>query len=290
MLEKLTPGQEKQIEVTREKWLHRFFKDKSCDEQKIIDGIKWVYQLSGLKEPKVEFCGSPHAAQLRANELAGNKTFEFYAPGSYLSPSDFGWCAYYDYFTSIGILNDENFNRYRDLILAGFYDTIQLDEVCLVSRLPDVIKTDERDRLHCANGPAIAWADGYKQHYIHGVYFTTEDYSRVVANDMKFILALNNIEQRQAAMTILGAELILEHFDAKLIDKSARGNELYSISGIFEGDDELAYVLKYKDPSTSRIYVSFVPPEIAVKRCADTAIAARFGRTLEEYQALKIES
>lgn len=73
------------------------------------------------------------------------------------------------------------------------------------------------------------------------------------------ILKIENIEQRMAALRIFGAEKLLEESHAKLISKSARGNELYRIpkeQGFF---DEDAYYLKYKCVSTDRIYVSGVP-------------------------------
>jgi len=87
------------------------------------------------------------------------------------------------------------------------------------------------------------------------------------------ILKIENIEQRMSALRIFGAEKLLEESHAKLISKSARGNELYRIpqeQGFFTED---AYFLKYKCVSTDRIYVSGVPSwlfnqQMAVKSSA----------------------
>lgn len=79
---------------------------------------------------------------------------------------------------------------------------------------------------------------------------------------VKNILALNNIEQRMAALKIMGADRLLQEAHAELVCKSERGNELYKIpkeSGIFSED---AYFLKYACVSTGRIYVSGVPPQL----------------------------
>ena len=48
----------------------------------------------------------------------------------------------------------------------------------------------------------------------------------------------------------------------------------------------MARVVKYKDPSTDRIYWCCVPPEI---QTADEGMAWKFGLTVEEYLNLEAE-
>jgi len=131
---------------------------------------------------------------------------------------------------------------------------------------------------------------------------------------LKEILNLGNIEQRAAALKIFGIERLLEEGKAKLIDKSSRGNELYQLVGVFP---RTAYFLKYKDPSTGKIFFSGIDPffieeqlvsfedallklfnkkplskkEFDCKgRLADSAMAWKYGLTLEEYRQLKQET
>jgi len=90
---------------------------------------------------------------------------------------------------------------------------------------------------------------------------------------------LENIEQRQAALRIYGYDKFLEEVKTLLIHKSQQ-YELYDFQ-----DGELKYgLLKYKCPSTNRVYVSLVPPTI---KNADEAVSWKFPIfTLEEFLKL----
>ncbi len=69
---------------------------------------------------------------------------------------------------------------------------------------------------------------------------------------------------------------------AKLIDASRRGNELYSIDTIIHGRS--LRILKYRDPSTGQLYISFVPPHI---KKADHGMAWKQHETPSEYGRTK---
>jgi hypothetical protein len=69
---------------------------------------------------------------------------------------------------------------------------------------------------------------------------------------------------------------------AKLIDASRRGNELYSIDTIIRGIS--LRLVKYRDPSTGQLYVSFVPSHI---NKADHGMAWKFHQTPREYSRTK---
>jgi len=69
---------------------------------------------------------------------------------------------------------------------------------------------------------------------------------------------------------------------AKLIDASRRGNELYSIDTIIRGRS--LRLVKYRDPSTGQLYISFVPSHI---NKADHGMAWKFHQTPREYSRTK---
>ena len=69
---------------------------------------------------------------------------------------------------------------------------------------------------------------------------------------------------------------------AKLIDASRRGNELYSIDTIIHGRS--LRILKYRDPSTGQLYISFVGEWISK---ADDGMAWKFHQTPSEYRRTK---
>ena len=71
MLTKLTQKQEKLFKMIRDKWLNMLFKPETIDiNRKESDkGIKWLYKISGLKEPRILYLSSPLGAQICANIL-----------------------------------------------------------------------------------------------------------------------------------------------------------------------------------------------------------------------------
>jgi hypothetical protein len=79
---------------------------------------------------------------------------------------------------------------------------------------------------------------------------------------VKQLLSIENIEQRMAALRIFGADRLIDEAKATLVSSSKRGNNLYVIpkeTGLFTMD---AYFLRYSCPSTGRVYVSGVAPEL----------------------------
>ena len=90
-----------------------------------------------------------------------------------------------------------------------------------------------------------------------------------------------------AALKVVGVEKMLKTKNAVLLEKSERKNELYKINDVFE---DTAYYLKYSCPSTGRVYVSGVDPEVGFKSDADLAMSWKFGITKEEYLKLEVES
>lgn len=290
MLEELTKEQEELMYVVRDEWLKRLSPESKLDKENATKGLQWLYEFSGLKAPEILFVESPLAAQLAVKKISGEDIGGNWEPFSWFgNVGDYGWASFYDFFTRIGVINNEHFNQFVNLLKSNIYDTIQLDTLCVVVPMPSALCRDEEQRLHSTAGPAIAWKDGYEQFYLWGVFFKKSLWEKVVNKtlSMKELLGLENTEQRMAALKIYGAESCLEAADAKLLNKSERGNELYVLKDLFS---EPQYALKYACPSTGRIYVSFVPPEIGIDGNADKAMAWKFQLNLDEYQSLEFEA
>lgn len=172
-IDKLTPEQEKLIEANRLKWLDKFFKISPLDfnEELCVSAIKRLYSLANLKEPKVIIVDSPRGCRDKVLELSNNDEsliqFSYYG-----NASDFGWLALYDTFKKLNVEIDadtlEKFQVIIDLTEAGCFASIQLDEICVVSKYPTVLKVDNENRLHCTSGPAVSFLDGYSQYYVCG--------------------------------------------------------------------------------------------------------------------------
>ena len=146
---------------------------------------------------------------------------------------------------------------------------------------------DKQNRLHSVKKPAVDWKRGKKFYFIHGVRFNKTLWQQVSNPRIhtKTILTLENMEQRMTTLKVHGVERIIDK--AKLLNKSKRGNELYLLKDVFSQD---AYYLKYSCPSTSRVYVSGIDPEVGKNKDADECQAWKFSLTTKEYTNLKMET
>ena len=223
----------------------------------------------------------------------GTQQLEFFNFALFGNVSDFGWVAFYDGFEKIGVeLANDNFGKFRNLITSGIYDMIQLDGLCVVCGLPSKVNRTEvkgTKRLHSEKEVAIEFADGYKQHYLWGVYFNEDLWKKVVSKKLTFkeIMALENMEQRMVALKLYDPEQLLAEAKAIKLNESKRGNELYEVKDIFP---QTEYFLKYTCPSTGRVYVKCVDQEAGSKNDADYAQAWSLSMTKDEYLGLTLEA
>ena len=93
------------------------------------------------------------------------------------------------------------------------------DEVAVVQDRPLFIRMDEQNRLHCQDGPAILYDDGFAVYAWHGVRVPPEwirDKGHLTAH---MALTWENMEQRRAACEILGWINVLSELNAVVIDE-----------------------------------------------------------------------
>ena len=91
-----------------------------------------------------------------------------------------------------------------------------------------------------------------------------------------------NVQNRFLQLRDEDPDQFLNEINAKLKKYSKRGNELYEANGILPDKKKLK-ILKYRDPSTNRIYISFVPENF---NDSDEAMAWKFNITKQQYQNL----
>lgn len=68
-VEKLTPEQEAAIAPFVQRWVDRLDKGAPLDRDAATTGIKWLYNLCGLKEPQIVFVASPFGCQVARSIL-----------------------------------------------------------------------------------------------------------------------------------------------------------------------------------------------------------------------------
>ena len=174
----LTPEELSLLDEVRDEWIGKFRSNKTrlkLNKEAASAGIDWLYETAGAEKPVKLFVNSPWAAQILANHLQSGvrkfdeskldewiaeamknppKDMKFYDFG-HCSVSDYGWVAFYDYFTKIGEMNHEVFNRFKALLNSGIYDTIQFKGVCIICEMPKTI-TETEETL------TSKWEDGWE--------------------------------------------------------------------------------------------------------------------------------
>jgi len=174
MIETLTAEQEAMIIQNRDQWLDKFFKfdpRTDFDEVRARRAIMELYSLAGLSEPEVVFVDSPIAIQAECNRRLGTNG-ELYNYSHYGNAGDFGWIAMYDTIQRLGVQFDEKTSNglrvMTDIIESGCFMSVQLQSLCVVSKMPAAIHRDSEMRLHSTSGYAISFLDGTGLYYVCG--------------------------------------------------------------------------------------------------------------------------
>ena len=132
------------------------------------------------------------------------------------------WYAYITYLRDICGWNGSSLAKFahdeKIALNAGW--TIWTKDVAAISDRPEKIMLDSEGRLHCENGPAILWRDGYTLYAWHGVRIPPE-WTRSIFPSAGDMLRWGNIEQRRAGCSMMGWAKILKETNAKVIDNDA---------------------------------------------------------------------
>lgn len=280
-IDKLTPEQEADIIVTRDKWLDRFFSCKNfIKQEEVTKGIEWLYKMSGFEKPRIIFVDSPYACQVVANKEMKKFLGEpedgpltYYQTASYCNVSDYGWVAWEDYFIRHKLIELEpevleNFNNFKALLEAGIYDMIQFDTLCIVSDMPCKIFRKET-RLHNPAGYAVEFKDGWGQHYINGRFIPEEIFNKAPTLTKKEFISEKNSDYKGAWYEILGQQKVMELLGAVEINKEVVAHKngdletltLYKTKETFEEIDNQPFAwVKMVCPSTGTNYLQGVEP------------------------------
>lgn len=294
VLEKLTPEQEERVKEIVDEWMALLRSCPRINEEACGKLVKLIAETGNIKVPPFKIAPSPMAAQ-KMHDL--EYAVEAASCGSI---SNYGRLARNQFLFEIGVLTQEDNAKaweYMNLMREScVYDMLQFEELFICIEYPTEIHLDNRDNPHNDEGPAFKWSDGNEMYFIHGVPFKKEDWEQIcIHKNSDFVIGIKNMEQKQAALSIIGGETMLKEVGAKFLGKSEKGNELYIVNNYFSSGTK--YCLRYFCPSTGREYVSFVTPyveEVSDKisknpaYVADYAMARKFQLSIEDYRSSKI--
>jgi hypothetical protein len=180
---------------------------------------------------------------------------------------------------------------------------------------PTIRLYDENGFLHSDKGAALVHTfplfphlPPEKHYYIHGIEFSMWRWCAIVDKTIPLHTVLSlNFGQRRAIVKYLGIEKLFYNARPQCISKTKKGNELFNIPFRHARRKLSSFWLRYKCPSTGKIYISGVDPEFLTHALdmslvmafdlhqqgswlADCAMAWKLGLQLTEYYDIKEEA
>jgi hypothetical protein len=173
---------------------------------------------------------------------------------------DSDWLAFYDYFCEACGLSEETQK------LTGLWQVAKSanwwlphKNICWVSERHHILYKDDRGFLHCENGPALQYPDGWSIWAWHGVRVSQHIIEQPETITTHEIQKEQNEEVRRILIERMGWERWLRESHAKIIhrrfnNRDQQWEELYTLNN--------SKRLLVSDPSTGRKYALGVPSEI----------------------------
>ena len=150
------------------------------------------------------------------------------------------------------------------------------EKAVILTERPVLLRRDEEHRLHCEDGPALAYADGFAVYAWHGVRVGREIIEHPEQIRPEQVLREQNQEVRRAMLERYGWRRLLRDVRATEVHRDRFGvlYETARLGEYLEGEDPMARFVSVRDPSTAREYALRVPPTITT---AQAAVAWTFG-------------
>lgn len=156
------------------------------------------------------------------------------------------------------------FELIKKICLTGIYEALLLRDYCFISLMPSFIKTDEGNRLHSPDSPAVKFNDGYKLFFWHGVSIPSRWIDEKKSINWETIYRETNTERRRCLREILGIEKYFELIGGVNLvdaDKDGQSNEM-KLFVSRRKDPFLKVRVQYLEvicPSTHRKYILYPP-------------------------------
>jgi hypothetical protein len=135
--------------------------------------------------------------------------------------------------------------------------------ICVCDR-PIKLCLNNENLLHAEGEPAIQFADNYSLYSYHGVTLP-EKYGKLYPREWQaqWVLEEENAEVRRVLIQEIGYERICQELQVQQLD-SWQEYTLLKID--IDMDEEPIYLLKMTCPSTERIHILRVPPDMKSAR------------------------
>ena len=273
-IDKLTAEQEALMPEYLAKWEKIGYEYKDIDKEKAEKLLKEYTALIGLKPNKFIYADSPYGCQKIINEMAGNKTAEYYPlywrqSGNIQS----GYHCFYDFIieelvkkTGQLTLDAETLRLWEitKSITAELHYFFTFEEVIFISEKPLYIKIED-DLLHSESSPAVLYKDGNSLYFWRGISVPEQLIMNPESITKENLLNTDNAELRKCYMEKLGTkkyyDIISDGKGLRKLDSSIDQNgNVMTLWQTTEDDDiinEPIQFLECECPSTGDIFTIY---------------------------------
>jgi hypothetical protein len=195
---------------------------------------------------------------------------------------DAGHASVFDYFREVCGLSQETQQMTGILQIARSANWwLPHENICWISERHHVLKRDERGRLHCPNGPALLYPDGWGFWAWHGIRVSPEIIEKPETITTKQIENETSAEIRRVLIERYGFDRYLKDGNFFLVQQDDFGR-LYRKK--VPGEPDMVFVRVINStPEPDGSYSEYVLPCRSTVRTAHEAVATSFGLSVEEY-------
>ncbi len=286
MVEKLTNEEWNRLEEYKEKYQKMGFSTDSLPEGEAFRIIDEIYEFIGRGKPEKWYVDSPMQIIREAKRIMPESGKVKLIPDLWYGSFYSCYVSMYSFIDSLDGVNGEkvkeNLRIANESIKLGVF--LPLESLCIISKKPIAIRLNQVNQLHCDDGPAVEFADGYGIYFWRGLRVPGEWVKSPNSIDIRDVGKEGNAERRRAMIEIMGYDRFLRESNAIVIHTDQlNGQEIK----LYEADFgytrakivEMINGTREND-GTFKHYFMRVPSRITR---AKEAIAASFGLSEDDY-------
>ena len=296
----LTDKEKCALEKHRDEWLKISLNTNPIDQKSVIQHVGDLYELIKKKRPPVLFCKSPLSANVLINRMQKDlpdkeiealkdkngyidtkgmvkklKEMEYFST-FFWGQLDSYWISFYSFpVQHMGAKLDQDLSEKLAIwtnIAKHCFWWYPFENAVIASQRPTEIHLNANHRMHCIDGPAISFDDGWGLYFMNGVVMP-KDIIETPANQItkEMLLNISNAEVRGEAMLKVGIERVFEVLETKILDETE--DKIYALHILQMGKDDVKRpYLAMLNPSTGKTHFEGVEPSI---RTVDAALTWR---------------
>ncbi len=293
-VEKLTKTQEAALAQYRDKWISIGLSVEETDIEKAESAIDKVYTSAGLPTPEEKvWARNPYegvilAAQLeKYGKIRAADPLEKTEITNQLSKAGYGnhdasWLSFYDFFQKETKIDLHQIDGLIALSShCGWWWAFE-NTVIMVPK-PTRLCLDAEGTLHCENGPALSYSDGWSIYCWHGIRIPEKLIKNPESYTAEDVLNENNVEVRRCMIEKLGVDFFAKN--ATFVCKDEVG-ELFRLE-IKDDEDILFTHVINSSPEPDGNYKSYylrVPTHVETPK---EGIAWTFQKEEKDYAPIK---